>query len=166
MTNKIVTLFVITLFGIFSLSCGNKSKPQWLTEPTNYESSVGPMRIFYKNPDDTAFVGSFDKPEAERRVELTLEIYQKDHNWTAPIYPLWIYPTLISGLPCGVPNGGGCASALRLSITGSTKAFYHELNHLRLLQAGDPNWTSHTGKEWEKVWVWDAKSDEILNKKP
>jgi len=164
--------FVVALIAVLALwcaltclGCGPRRRTHAVSS-VGATDSVGPLHITYHDGADNDHETSNDLvPSQEERLEFlrrllaVLADYERHHNWKCPIVSVRVYPTIVSGVPCGVTNGGGCYAPLHgvapagtIYVTGSIKEFYHELNHLRLWLRGDPIWNQHSGPEWDRVW--------------
>ena len=163
-----ITAFIIALVlwcAAMCIGCGPKSRPNYTLSPVGGIDSAGPFHVSYHSDfdDDVSAANDLVPSDDERRLYLArclvvLADYERENNWKCPAVYLRIYPKLISGVPCGIPNGGGCFSPLTGSpfgtiyVIGNLEPLYHELNHHRLWLQGQPLWYQHGGKEWEKVW--------------
>lgn len=152
-------VLVVGLAGALLAGCGPKRRPHAFPSPPPTTDRAGPLTLDYRGPDDRPIaLEAARRPELFRQATLTLEAYERDFAWRSPPAELRTYPALAGGqaVPCGIPNGGGCAAPATRTLwwTGRAEELYHELQHLRLFERGDPAWRDHAGPEWARVTAW------------
>lgn len=94
-----------------------------------------------------------------RRALLVLAQHEHDFAWHVPPLRLQAYLDWQNGLPCGIPNGGGCSSApWGLVWVHEDMGFaYHELTHLYLWATqGNHDPTHADVTAWVRVGQWKA----------
>ena len=126
--------------------------------PGSPDDRVGPLCIIYHDASGARTVPPLRRTPLLRFLDETFSRYCDDFGWSSPPPVLThVYLGLASGVPCGIPNGGGCYtlwSGLHLAeypVAGAEWVWRHEFNHYRLHALGGDLDSDHGDPSWARL---------------
>lgn len=154
-----IALLVLLLLPFTFLGCG----------PSRRHQEAAPIATALTVTCWTADDTPLELPPAEHAARVAeflsvLREHERIFSWRCPPTPLRYYPTLSSGTPCGIPNGGGCFAALpprgpAVYLAGSPhlgrrETLFHELLHVLLWCSTGSVDHLHADPRWRAVAAW------------
>ena len=135
--------------------CGPRRRASTPPPTRAPDDRVGPLLIFWCGADAAPIAPPAHAADLLARLSQTFSGFCADFAWSSPPpVETHVYVGLRSGVPCGIPNGGGCYtlwSGLHLAEdppAGAEWVWRHEFNHYRLHALGGDLDSDHGDPSW------------------